>query len=177
MQGKKLVVLFPGGNYSVDMPLLYYANFKYVVQGYEKLAISYGDYVKDVTEDSKKKLRESVLHQVEHIDFKDYEDIIFISKSMGTTIAGWLQQTLGIKVRHIFLTPIEETLQYITSDRDIIIIIAGKCDKLLDAYKLKQHCEEAGVSLHQIEGVGHRLEVFGDMDSNIDILKEIVSLY
>ena len=177
MKGKKLVVLFPGGSYSVDMPLLYYANFKYVVRGYEEIAISYGEYVKDATEDSKNKLRESVLQQIKHIDFAGYEDIIFISKSMGTTIAGWLQQILGIKVKHIFLTPIEGTLQYITSNRDIIIVIAGTCDKLLDAYKLKQHCEEVGVRLYQIEGVGHRLEVFGDMDINLDILKEVVSLY
>ena len=28
-----------------------------------------------------------------------------------------------------------------------------------------------------IEGVGHRLEVFGDMGKNIEVLKEVVSLY
>ncbi|MEG2302364.1 MAG: hypothetical protein RSC14_05750 [Niameybacter sp.] len=180
MVGKKLVVVFPGGNYSVEMPLLYYANFKYVVQGYEELAISYGDYSKkgrDVTEADKKKMREDVLQQVKGIDFTQYEDIVFVSKSMGTTVAGWLELTLGMKVRHIFLTPIEGTLQYITPHQSIIIVIAGTCDKFLDAYKLKQHCAEAGIPLHQIEGVGHRLEVFGDMEINIDILKEIVSLY
>ena len=43
MQSKKLVVLFPGGNYSVDMPLLYYAKFTYEVRGYESLKVSYGN--------------------------------------------------------------------------------------------------------------------------------------
>ena len=32
---------------------------------------------------------------------------------MGTVIAGWLEDKLNIKVRHIYLTPIEDTLTYI----------------------------------------------------------------
>ena len=180
VQGKKLIVLFPGGNHSVDMPLLYYADFTYAVRGYEKLAISYGDYIKNVKhnpEEEKAKLKENVLEQVRRINLKDYIDIVFVSKSMGTVVAGWLEDALGIKVRHISLTPTEGTLQYITAGRDISIVIAGTCDKLIDAATLKKHCEKENIPLHQVEGVGHSLEVFGDMTINIEILKEVVLLY
>lgn len=44
MKDKKIVVLFPGANYSTDYPLLYYAGFKFEVRGYERTAISYEDY-------------------------------------------------------------------------------------------------------------------------------------
>ena len=62
-------------------------------------------------------------------------------------------------------------------DKNIIIVVAGTKDKLLDAENLKQHCERESIPLRQIEEVGHRLEVFGDMNTNLDILKEIVKLY
>lgn len=41
---KKLIALFPGGKYSVDMPLLYYAKFKYEIRGYDVMKISYGNF-------------------------------------------------------------------------------------------------------------------------------------
>jgi hypothetical protein len=31
--------------------------------------------------------------------------------------------------------------------------------------------------LKQIEGVGHRLEIWGDMDKNIEVLRKVVALY
>ena len=43
---KKIVVIFPGGNYSADCPLLYYAGVKFEDRGYEKVTISYGDLIK-----------------------------------------------------------------------------------------------------------------------------------
>lgn len=41
MTNKKLLVIFPGGNYTADMPLLYYAKLKYDVLGYESIKITY----------------------------------------------------------------------------------------------------------------------------------------
>ena len=98
MINKSLIALFPGANYSVDMPLLYYAQFKYAIQGYDVLKINYGDFYTDgksqvdCLEDAKK----AVIRQVEKIEFSQYDDIIFVSKSMGTVIAGWLDDTLDI---------------------------------------------------------------------------------
>ena len=43
MAKKRLVVLFPGRNYSVNMPLLYYGRFKYEVMGYESVDVHYGN--------------------------------------------------------------------------------------------------------------------------------------
>lgn len=179
MVDKKLIVLFPGVNYSVDMPLLYYAGFTYEVRGYKSVGVSYGNSFdeKQEFERSLVNAKQIVLEQLQQIDFSIYSDVVFVSKSIGTVMAGWIQHTMGIKVRNIYLTPLQETLEYMTKEQSIIAAVAGTRDKYIKAEKLKQHCEKESIKLHLIDGVGHRLEVFGDMNKNIEILKEVVDLY
>lgn len=115
MGNKKIVVLFPGANYSTDFPLLYYAGFKFEVRGYEKIAISYEDLLKQdkSLEECIKDVRNLALIQLQNFDLSEYDDIVFVSKSLGTVVAGWIEEKLRIKARHIYLTPIKETLAYI----------------------------------------------------------------
>lgn len=179
MAEKRLVVLFPGVNYSVDMPLLYYAKFTYEGRGYESLKVNYGN----ASEKGKafeywlEDVQHLVLEQLSQIEFSAYEDVVFISKSIGTVIAGWIQHTMGIKVRNIYLTPLKETLPYMTKESQIITAVVGTTDKYISSEKLKEHCEKERINLQLIEGVGHRLEKVGDMSKNIEILKQVVELY
>ena len=46
MSENKLLVVFPGANYSVDSPLLYYARFKFHTKGYKEITINYGELIK-----------------------------------------------------------------------------------------------------------------------------------
>ena len=178
MEKNKLIALFPGQNYSVDMPLLYYAKFKYDIRGYDELKICYGDYYSEEKsiEESITLAKKNVLQQVYDVDFSKYNDIVFVSKSIGTVIAGWLADELGINVRHIFLTPLGRTLPYI-KEHNVMAVIAGTEDKMLDSNILSEYCKKEGVYLKQFKGVGHRLEAFGDLNINLDILKQIVELY
>lgn len=179
MDDKKIVVIFPGGNYSTDCPLLYYAGFKFEGQGYEKISINYGDLLKrdKSLDEYVKDIKSAVLVQLKDIDLSKYNDIVFVSKSLGTVIAGWVEEKLCVRVRHIYLTPIKETLLYIHNGKNIIAVVAGTKDKQLNADILKEHCKKENVCLKQFDGAGHRLEVWGDMDKNIEILREVVALY
>lgn len=174
----KLIVLFPGGGYSVDMPLLYYAKFKYELRGYEVLKISFGEYASSSKSEEEifSAIRQNILLQIDEIDFNSYDDIVFASKSMGTLFAGWLADERNIKVKHIFLTPLENTLPYIKC-YNILLVIAGTEDEKLNATTLQEHCAKTGIRMKQFEGVGHRLEVLDDMDRNLEILRQIVELY
>lgn len=85
MGNKRIVVLFPGANYSTDFPLLFYAGFKFEVRGYKKVAISYEDLLKQ-----DKSLQECIadvknlaLIQLQNFDLSEYDDIVFVSKSLG----------------------------------------------------------------------------------------------
>lgn len=176
---KNLIVLFPGAGYTNDKPLLYYAGLKYYTKGYESIKINYGDCLKnDKSFDEKIEItKKFVLEQINGIDFSIYDDILFVSKSLGTVISGWIADTLEIKARHIYLTPIEKTLQFIKSNKNISVIIAGTKDKLMDVDVLKTHCEQEQIKLELIYDTDHSLELLGDTDINIDILKRIVALY
>lgn len=179
MSDKKIVVIFPGGNYSADCPLLYYAGFKFEVRGYEKVSISYGNLINkgNSVVECIEEIKRVVLLKLQDIDFSQYDDIVFVSKSVGTVIAGWIDENLCIKARHIYLTPIKETLPYIKNGKNIIAVVAGTKDKLLDTNILKEHCIKENIYLKLIEGAGHRLEVRDDINKNIELLREIVSIY
>lgn len=179
MEDKRIVVIFPGRNYSADKPLLYYAGFKFEVRGYEKLVIDYGDIAikADSLSEFMDNIKDSILIQLDEINISDYNDIVFVSKSIGTIVAGWSDEMLGKKAKHIYLTPVTETLPYIKRNKNIITVIAGTDDKQLDSGILNEHCLREGIDLKLINGVGHNLEVWGDMNKNIEILKDIISVY
>ncbi len=179
IMSNRLVVLFPGGKYSTDCPLLYYACFKYEVAGYdskrlncfntENLDLTYEEYVNAVNENIK--------FQLNDVQFTNYDEVVFISKSIGTVAAGWIEEELHLKVKHIFLTPINDTFPYISKRKNIKCIISGTKDKKVNQEKLQEICQRENIPLYLIEGVGHRLESYGDMQVNLDILKRIVDLY
>lgn len=179
MENKKMVVIFPGENYSADCPLLYYAGFKFEVRGYEKVIISYKNMLEQDKsfEECMEDIKEYAFKQLKDFNLSEYEDIVFVSKSLGTVVAGWVEEKLCVEARHIYLTPVRETLPYIQSGKNIIAVVAGTKDKQLNADTLKDHCKLENIYLKQIDGAGHRLEIWGDMEKNIDIIKEVVAIY
>ena len=180
--GKRLIVLFPGVNYGVDCPLLYYAGFQYEVMGYEKIKItSYEvDSPKGTTNfvEYAKCAGQMVKRMLQEISLDEYEDIVFASKSIGTVIALSLEDERQIKnVRHLLLTPIDLTLPLMEKDRSYGCIVTGSKDKWVDHEKLRQICQEKKLPLTEIVGVGHRLETKESMEENLEIIKQIIKLY
>ena len=170
-RNKNLAVLFPGKGYVVTCPLLYYAYLKYERRGYECVSISYGDY--NNIDDA----RNNVLIQINKLDFSSYDDIVFLSKSMGTIVAGWIDDEICENVRHIYLTPIKDTLKYLKREKNISIVIAGTNDPFLDANILSAHCNQENIKMELIDDADHSLETTADVSANIDILKRVVELY
>ena len=176
---KNLIVLFPGAGYTVDKPLLYYAGFKYYVKGYDSLKIDYGDCLKNEKPFPEKleDIKKLVLNQVSEMDFSIYDDIVFVSKSMGTVIASWLGEIISRdNIRHVYLTPVGDTLQYIKHGKNISIVIAGTADNFLDTNILTEYCGREKIKLELIENADHALNIFGDIDININNLKRVVEL-
>lgn len=168
---KNLLVLFPGKGYTTFAPLLYYAYSKYENKGYEIISLSYGSF------DNIDDIRNFVLTQLNKVDFTIYDDIVFISKSMGTVIAGWFSEILNKHIRHILLTPLESTLQYIKSGKNISIVIAGTKDNLMDTNILMKQCKDEKIKFKLIEGADHKLEIHDEINMSIDILKQVIELY
>lgn len=178
MAKSKLMIEFPGRNYSTDKPLLYYAGKIFEGREYEVIRLNYNYKLKGDKNDIEKLIDEAIPYikkVLDEIDFSQYEDIVFISKSMGTTLAGYFEEYYKIRVRHIYLTPVQSALKYMK--RGKCIVVAGKEDKFLDSRRLKIYCVEQDVALKQFENVGHSLESENDINVTFAILMVIVKLY
>ncbi len=173
----KLVILFPGIKYSVDCPLLYYPKKKYEAAGYEILPIenyevtdeecSFEDYIKTAVVNVEKRF--------ENFDFSVYKEIVFVSKSMGTVVALSLEDRYEIpNVTHVLLTPIRGTFPLLTKERNIDLMVSGTEDPLVDLPALTEISQENQLPLTVVEGANHSLEIAGDVERNLGIIREIV---
>lgn len=173
----KAVVLFPGVRYSCDTPLLYYAGKVFARRGYEKFEVSYGDGIFSTKNLEQKfmDLRDKVLSDLLALNLEQYEDVVFVSKSIGTVFAGWCASQLSVNVRHIYLTPLEQTLPFMDPVTDIAV--GAGMDEYLDPQQLEQWCRSKKIRLTMYPNVGHRLEDRDDIHRTLRIMAEIGGLY
>jgi len=167
---KKIVISFPGAR-GTEIPLLYFGAKYYEDQGYEKIFINHPTL-------GEKNFESVYLYAkrvIESIDFSEYEDIVFIAKSMGTVVACKIKAELKLPASLILYTPISETLPYIHNNNQIILVAAGDKDRLLDSNILKEICVKENVPCYIESDVGHRMEVMNDLHRNLKVIANVVS--
>ena len=116
---KKMAIFFPGVGYGFTHPLLYYADLVLEAKGFDRFYMRYQDifFHEELSfEEKAVNVRKFVTKQAEGIDFASYDEIVFVSKSIGSTEAGVLAHELGINITQIFLTPVETAVPYCNSD-------------------------------------------------------------
>lgn len=191
----KLCVLFPGVGYTNLKPLLYYSGKIAIQEGYELLQIEYSNLPSKIFGDEEK-MKEAfsiALSQAEsqlsQVKWEDYEDVIFVGKSIGTVIAAAVtasnntsinnsfQNSLrildekGVKVRYIYHTPLEYTFSYAKSHSGIAFF--GDADPWSEIGNIRNEAERLGIPLHIYEGGNHSLET-GDVRRDISILADVM---
>lgn len=172
---KKIAVFFPGRRYSVDCPLLYFADFVCSRKGYNRAFLHYARHREEksnstIPEDIEN-AKDYVMATIQAKELENYDDIVFVSKSVGTVMAGYVREELKLKnVRNIYMTPLPQTLPYIESTGSIVI--AGTEDKFLDKDSLKSFCDDKGVELYQFEGLGHSMET-DNVRGSLDIICKV----
>mgnify|MGYP002246976553 CR=1 FL=1 len=99
----KLVVCFPGIDYHCDKPLLYYSRKLAACAGYDHTLLLQYTYHKDGLRGSPAALREAfdTLYaqaeaQLSAVDWPQYDDVLFLSKSIGTAVSAAFAQRHGI---------------------------------------------------------------------------------
>ncbi len=169
---KKLLIIFPGIGYGLDSPLLYFADFVYETKGFDRIHMNYQNIFSDKElslENKLEKVREYILEQVKDINFDLYDEVVFLSKSIGSVEAGILAERLKIEVIHVFITPIEEAISYCNSASYVVI---GTQDKAYEIYK--EHCDKNKIKALYIKDANHSLEVEEQPYESIDILKSVM---
>ena len=90
----KIVCLFPGIGYTCDKPLLYYSSKMFTALGWQTVRVAYSGFPSGVKGNAKKmkQCAEMALDQAETLlkefEWSRYDEILFISKSVGTVVAG-----------------------------------------------------------------------------------------
>lgn len=166
---KKIVISFPGIR-GTEIPLLYFGSKVYEDQGYEKVFIGHPQAKVDDGE----ALYEAAKKKIGSLDLGEYEEIVFIAKSMGTVIACRLKEELGIPATLVLYTPLEETLPYIRKDNEILLVAAGDRDRYLDTGVLQDACKKEGIPYYIEADVGHRMEVKNNLKRSLEVVANVV---
>lgn len=175
-ESKVLAVVFPGQNYSAERPLLEYAGKLAREYGCDLLQLEYG--YQSARAAFKREEIDIVADEckIALASLPEYDQLLFISKSMGTIIAGKVAAEPGVgeKVSHLFLTPVPESLPFIRQSRGSVIY--GGSDPMFTG----QHAAELGtmkqVRVYRIDDANHSLEV-ESVNESLAVLLVIINFY
>lgn len=171
----KLAVIFPGIGYHCDKPLLYYSKKIAMQYGFEIIEVPYGGFQKNIkgSAEKMKEAFESAFFQAEQmlksVNFEEYDTVLFISKSIGTAVAGAYSEKKGLDAFHIYYTPVEASLEVMQNG----IVFHGMADPWADAGVIRQGCEKKGLPCFSYVAANHSLET-GDVQVDLRNMQDIM---
>ncbi len=166
---KKLAIIFPGMNYNSNKPLLYYIKKILIKAEFDIVEIEYGKLPNE-----KKAAFEIAIPKanegIKDILWADYDEILFVSKSIGTVLAGKIASELKLPIKHIYLTPVNETLPFMIGDG---IAFSGKVDPMVTTSLLISECDNNKIPLYLYDEGNHSIES-GVTKEDLKILSDII---
>lgn len=169
---KKICVIFPGIGYHSDKPLLYYGKKYMAEHGYEIIGVKYGKLPKGL-EAAFSCGYDITVRFLADICFGQEDDIVFMSKSIGTVIAARYAQEFNVNARNIYFTPLISTMKYADNNG---IAFHGTKDPLADTEKLTDACIKRHIPLYTYEGGNHSIET-KDILWNIRTQEDVAKKY
>lgn len=174
----KIVCLFPGIGYTCDKPLLYYSGKMFSAIGWQTVRVTYGGFPSGVEGNAEKmkQCAEMALDQAEtllkEIKWNQYDEILFVSKSVGTVVAGAYAQKHNVPCRHVLFTPVEASFSFGIKDA---IAFHGTSDPWANSDAIRNACQVAGIQLYITENANHSLET-GDVDADISNIRNVMRI-
>lgn len=181
----KLAVYFPGVGYHCDKPLLYYARKVAAACGFDQhITLSYTTQTRDLLgnpanmkaaflelyEQAESALDKTAAFSQQSGVASCCDEILFISKSVGTAIAARYTSEHNIPCWHILYTPLAETFAFHPRNG---IAFTGTADPWVNTAVIRQQCQEHQIPFFLYENANHSLET-GDVFRNLDIMKEVM---
>ena len=172
----RLAVFFPGIGYTVDKPLMHYSRRLAADLGYEIRLLPYHGFPrktlgdKDRMEESFRIALSQAREMLSDVDFMEYDDILFVGKSIGTAAATQIAGEIrtGGRIRLVLYTPLEKTFAF--PCREAIVFtgaedpwVGGKESRIPDLAR------EKGYPCYLIQEANHSLE-------SKDVQKDIQNL-
>ena len=175
-QSNKLAVIFPGIGYHKDKPLLYYAARLAMNLGYDVISIEYHDMPQKIRGNAEMMKKAAGLayaqseEQLEQVRFGDFEDVLFVGKSIGTVALAKYAADHQIKAGQIWYTPVETTLTFGSQNA---IAFIGDADPWSDVDTVINMAKVQGIEIYAYPGCNHSLEC-DNVDSNIANLRDVM---
>lgn len=176
----KIAVCFSDIGYRCNKPLLYYSSRIAKQLGYGKsrkvdYKYKYGAVNVRGNDENIQEAYDALFPQAEaalsDIDWTEYNDILFISKGIGTIIATSYAKKYGLDgVRHILYTPLAQTYSFATNKS---LAFIGTADPWSDKQEILDLSSEHYVQYFIYTECNHSLEC-GDAIKNVDILKDVM---
>lgn len=177
-KNNSLVVLFPGVNYSCEKPLLHYARKVASIKGQDVLCISYGYKLSkdDIGKPIIKTITDEVFQAIKNCSDKEYNNIFFISKSIGGEIAGNIASKIGYEnVKSLYLTPTPSTIDHMIKANCSVIV--GTKDKIFTEENIKSINVYKNINLILVDNAQHSLEVDGNIEDSIKSLGKAARVF
>lgn len=179
-KAKKLAIIFPGVGYTCIKPLLYYTASLAADYRYEIKKLDYGEDIHTFKGRTVEELEplidkavQRVLPELKELPWKEYDKILMISKSIGTTVACRVQQELGWQARHFLMTPIPTTLPYLADTEGCFL--AGTDDPFISKELIGEVAAKYPDKVGAIfEGCNHSLEKRGETVANVKNLLTVL---
>ena len=175
---KKIACLFPGIGYTCDKPLLYYSWKLLKGMGWEIVPVQYSGFPSGVKGNAEKmqQCAHMALEQAEEllqaVDWSEYEEILFIGKSVGTVVCAAYAKRHGLDCRQVLFTPVEAAFQFTGRKA---IAFHGTADPWADTKAIERSCRHLEIPLYETEDANHSLET-GDVDQDIKELRKVMKL-
>lgn len=174
----RIAVFFPGIGYHCDKPLLYFSRDIGYEQGYEKyINVQYSFKAENIRGNQEKMVQafEALYGQAEEvlqdIDWNSYDDILFVSKSIGTIIATAYADRHKIEdVKQVLYTPLVQTFDF---ELQNAIAFIGTNDAWSDVNEIVRLAHEKQIPIEVYDNCNHSLEC-DDTLLNIEFLADII---
>ena len=174
-----IAVCFPGTGFTCKEALFERLSSDFSARGYEivRLDFSHIPFREiETLEEAVALAQRAVKRQLMHITFSEYEDVVFISKSLGTILAAQFERDNDFSPRQLYLTPLNKTLTLIRPESRVIAMVLGTQDRFLTGKALMGFCEPRNMACCLIEGVDHSLKDDLNAERTQKIIDQIAKL-
>ena len=179
-----LALLFPGLNYSADMPVLYYPSQILLGHHADVLQVRYEydrqpDFMRQAAEKRFEQIRIDGFGALETaLKERAYQRITLIGKSIGTLSMGCLVGDARlVHSRCIWLTPLlndDRLISQIGSGGQPGLFVSGTEDRYYDRMRLEHLAQLPGCRSLVVPGADHSLELPAGLWSNLDTLTRVL---
>ena len=173
----KLVVCFPGIGYHCDKPLLYYSRKLAACAGYDHTLLLQYTYHKDGLRGNPAALREAfdaLYAQAEArlsaVDWSQYDDVLFLSKSIGTAVSAAYAQRHSLSCRQILYTPLSLTFEFAPQHA---LAFLGTADPWSDVSSVTAAARANSTPIYLYENANHSLET-GNVLHDLTALQDVM---